>query len=75
MSCPCSVKPFRYLANVYRSEYLTAVTLRTDFAQGADVKLGDYDNRTALHIAVCEGHPEMVDYLIEQGALIHAKDR
>ena len=57
------------------SESLIAITLKTDCAQGADVKLGDYDNRTALHIAVCEGHPEMVDYLIEQGALIHAKDR
>ena len=37
--------------------------------------MGDYDSRTALHVAACEGHGQMIDCLIAHGALIHAKDR
>ena len=43
--------------------------------QGADVKAGDFDGRTPLHVAVCEGHEAMTELLIKSGALIHAKDR
>ena len=45
------------------------------FFEGADIKIGDYDGRRALHIAVCEGHIDTVKFLIQRGALIHAKDR
>ena len=37
--------------------------------------LPDYDGRTALHLASCEGHAEVVDYLLDNGASVHARDR
>ena len=37
--------------------------------------LTDYDDRTPLHIAVRYGSREIVNYLISQGALVHARDR
>ena len=39
------------------------------------MKAGDFDGRTPLHVAVCEGHEAMTELLIKSGALIHAKDR
>ncbi|KAK2184168.1 hypothetical protein NP493_277g00013 [Ridgeia piscesae] len=42
---------------------------------GADLSLGDYDSRTALHIATCEGHIEVVRYMLEYGASVHVRDR
>lgn len=35
----------------------------------------DYDNRSALHLAVAEGHMEIVQYLVGNGADIEIKDR
>ena len=40
-----------------------------------DINAGDYDGRTALHLAAAEGHAEIVQYLIEQNAKLHEKDR
>uniref|UniRef100_A0A8C8CGV5 asparaginase n=1 Tax=Oncorhynchus tshawytscha TaxID=74940 RepID=A0A8C8CGV5_ONCTS len=37
--------------------------------------LGDYDGRTPLHIAASEGHLKVVQYLQDQVATVHAKDR
>jgi glutaminase len=53
------------------------VVLRVD---GADLSLGDYDRRTALHLAASNGHPDIVRYLLAQAGdgrdeLIAAKDR
>uniref|UniRef100_A0A3P9P3L7 asparaginase n=1 Tax=Poecilia reticulata TaxID=8081 RepID=A0A3P9P3L7_POERE len=42
---------------------------------GSDLRLGDFDGRTPLHIAACEGHLRLVQYLLNQGASVHAKDR
>lgn len=44
-------------------------------AFGVDLNQGDYDNRTALHLAVAEKRTEVVDYLITNGANAEAKDR
>ncbi|XP_038633818.1 60 kDa lysophospholipase-like isoform X2 [Scyliorhinus canicula] len=35
----------------------------------------DHDGRTPLHVAACEGHLEVVDYLLNHGATVYAKDR
>ena len=37
--------------------------------------MNDYDLRTPLHVAACEGHYETVKYLLEYGAPVHVRDR
>jgi Protein kinase domain/Ankyrin repeats (3 copies) len=40
-----------------------------------DVNEGDYDNRTALHLAAGEGREEVVKLLCEKGANVNIEDR
>ena len=42
---------------------------------GVDFNTGDYDSRTALHLAAAEGHLQIVQYLISQGVHVLCKDR
>uniref|UniRef100_A0A8D8SFW5 asparaginase n=1 Tax=Cacopsylla melanoneura TaxID=428564 RepID=A0A8D8SFW5_9HEMI len=42
---------------------------------GADLSMKDADNRSAIHIACCEGHFDIVKYLLLNGASVHEKDR
>ncbi|KAL0170485.1 hypothetical protein M9458_035081, partial [Cirrhinus mrigala] len=35
----------------------------------------NYDGRTPLHIAACEGHLNVVRYLLNKGVTINVKDR
>ncbi|XP_030641905.1 60 kDa lysophospholipase isoform X2 [Chanos chanos] len=42
---------------------------------GGNLCMGDYDGRTPLHIAACEGHLKVTQYLLGQGATVHTKDR
>ena len=47
---------------------------------GYDLSLSDYDDRTALHIAVSENQEHIVDFLLEdnptlQAAVTETKDR
>lgn len=43
--------------------------------QRGDFNLPDYDGRTPLHLACCEGHLDTVRYLLEHGASVHVCDR
>lgn len=43
--------------------------------EGVDVNSIDLDGRTALHIAACEGHVEVVKLLLIRKANIDARDR
>lgn len=42
---------------------------------GIDVNSIDLDGRTALHIAACEGHVDVVKLLVSRRANIDARDR
>lgn len=42
---------------------------------GADLSAVNYDNRTALHIACCEGNADIVKHLLLNGVSVHTKDR
>ncbi|XP_044466688.1 integrin-linked protein kinase 1-like isoform X2 [Mangifera indica] len=43
--------------------------------EGIDVNSIDLDGRTALHIAACEGHEEVVKLLLQRKANMEARDR
>ncbi|CAH2328630.1 60 kDa lysophospholipase [Pelobates cultripes] len=42
---------------------------------GGNLSSEDYDGRTPLHVASCEGHYTAVQYLLKHGATVYAKDR
>ncbi|GLT80162.1 hypothetical protein SLA2020_516160 [Shorea laevis] len=42
---------------------------------GIDVNFRDIDDRTALHIAACQGLTDVVSLLLQRGALVDSKDR
>jgi serine/threonine protein kinase len=40
-----------------------------------DINKGDYDHRTALHLAASEGHIDVVKFLCQHGANVNVQDR
>jgi len=40
-----------------------------------DINKGDYDHRTALHLAASEGHIDVVTFLCKRGANVNVEDR
>ena len=42
---------------------------------GVNLSAGDYDGRTPLHIAASDGSLEVAEYLLNNGASVHIKDR
>lgn len=42
---------------------------------GANLSATNHDNRTALHIACCEGNEKMVKHLLAYGVSVHIRDR
>ncbi|GFQ03187.1 serine/threonine-protein kinase ht1 [Phtheirospermum japonicum] len=42
---------------------------------GTDVNFRDIDFRTALHVAACQGHGDVAELLLENGADVDPKDR
>ncbi|CAK4686414.1 hypothetical protein LEN26_005650 [Aphanomyces euteiches] len=49
--------------------------VRKILAEGANVNVADYDQRTPLHIAASDGRVEVVEMLLQAGASVYAKDR
>ena len=49
--------------------------VRTLVAKGVPVHAGDYDSRTALHLAAAEGCLEVVEYLVTHGHPLFVRDR
>ena len=47
----------------------------TEHTNSEGPNVHDYDLRTPLHVAACEGQKEIVAYLIKKKANINAKDR
>ena len=46
-----------------------------ELEKGVEANLADYDKRTALHLAACEGCEEIVVLLLEKGADVNSIDR
>ncbi|KAL5727485.1 non-specific serine/threonine protein kinase [Ranunculus cassubicifolius] len=46
-----------------------------EMEKGVSPNLADYDKRTALHLASCEGCTEIVELLLEKGANVNLVDR
>lgn len=44
-------------------------------AKGADIQAKTRDGLTPLHCAARSGHDQVVDMLLENGALIHSKTK
>eukprot|EP01120_Amphizonella_sp_Union-15-10_P002138 TRINITY_DN12293_c0_g1_i1.p1 TRINITY_DN12293_c0_g1~~TRINITY_DN12293_c0_g1_i1.p1 ORF type:complete len:409 (-),score=53.57 TRINITY_DN12293_c0_g1_i1:159-1385(-) len=53
----------------------SVLDLKKLIKMGGDVNSGDYDKRTALHLAASEGFLEAVKFLLSHGANPAAKDR
>lgn len=49
--------------------------IREVLDSGVSVNFKDIDNRTALHVAACQGLTDVVALLLEKGAVVDAKDR
>ncbi|XP_074662168.1 L-asparaginase-like [Tubulanus polymorphus] len=50
-------------------------TMEKLLESGGSVMMSDYDGRTPLHVASSEGHRHVVQFLLQKGSLVHARDR
>lgn len=51
------------------------MAIQQHIGYGGNVRVGDYDRRTPLHVAASQGHLDTVEYLLTQGADVEAQDR
>lgn len=59
------------------SSVLSGDTIKIDMLKGHGANLSsvNHDQRTALHIACCEGNQKMVKHLLAYGVSVHIRDR
>eukprot|EP00729_Bicosta_minor_P022991 gene22991-2941_t len=50
-------------------------TVKAAYARGGDLNAADYDSRTPLHVAASNGWVNVVEFLLQHGADVDAKDR
>lgn len=67
-----SERPYRLL---YCSGKGDKAGVIQELDNGVEANLADYDKRTALHLAACEGCTEIVVLLLEKGADVNSTDR
>jgi hypothetical protein len=60
---------------MYLAHEGNAEGIRELLDSGADPNFRDSDGRTALHIASCEGHPEVVELLLQRSADAAVEDQ
>eukprot|EP00931_Biecheleriopsis_adriatica_P022309 TRINITY_DN14374_c0_g1_i1.p1 TRINITY_DN14374_c0_g1~~TRINITY_DN14374_c0_g1_i1.p1 ORF type:complete len:385 (-),score=94.68 TRINITY_DN14374_c0_g1_i1:498-1652(-) len=69
-----NLKAPRRLPPLLRASYFTCRTLTRALVEaGADIHVTNGEGVTALHIAVREGMPDTIEYLLAQGADVNAK--
>ncbi|XP_014218440.1 L-asparaginase [Copidosoma floridanum] len=73
---------FKELGSILFPAMMNAAVMAKDISKltslkgyGADISQTNADNRTALHVACCEGDISVVRYLLKMGANVHIKDR
>lgn len=49
--------------------------IRELLESGVDVNFRDIDGRTALHVAACQGRPDVVEMLLAKGANVDIEDQ
>lgn len=49
--------------------------IKEELDSGTSVNFRDIDGRTALHVAACQGHNDVVELLLRSGAQVDVKDR
>ena len=67
--------PSLMCAAVFTGNKSKLEALRSSYGVASDAALSDYDQRTPLHVAASEGNVEIVEYLLKNGASVHARDR
>uniref|UniRef100_A0A674MUJ9 asparaginase n=1 Tax=Takifugu rubripes TaxID=31033 RepID=A0A674MUJ9_TAKRU len=65
----------RFIQVIAQSLHISCKEGLLIWLQGSNLCLEDYDGRTPLHVAACEGHLNAVNYLLSHGATVYAKDR
>merc|ERR1712204_137132 len=70
------VKSSQLVSILFAASIGDKTALARAFLGGMDMNMADYDQRTALHLACCEGHVGCVKFLLETcGVDINVKDR
>jgi glutaminase len=68
-------KKFLEYLLLYSAKDNDKYTINEVLSKGCDINFEDYDNRTALHVAVCENNLDIIKLLIENNARTDILDR